>query len=161
MIIMGIDPGDTLVGFGVLSVEGGNVTLVDYGCLKIMKGTAPEKLRDLEIQLGVVLKKYKPEIVGVEELFHFKNAKTVIRVAQARGVIIASCMRAGAQILEFTPLQIKQSVTGYGRAEKKQVQDMLSRIFQLKKPLKQDDASDAVAAAWCASQSYKLLTALS
>ncbi len=161
MIIMGIDPGDTLVGFGVLKEEKNNVTLVDYGCLTIIKGTAAEKLQDLERQLGTVLKKHKPDIVGVEELFHFKNSKTVIRVAQARGVIVASCMRSGAHVLEFTPLQIKQSVTGYGRAEKKQIQDMLARIFQLKKPLKQDDASDAIAAAWCASQSYKLLLALS
>lgn len=161
MIIMGIDPGNTLVGFGVLFAEENTVSLVDYGCLKILPGNIPEKLYDLETQICAVLQKHKPEIVGIEEIFFFKNTKTVIPVAQARGVIIASCMRAGTRILEFTPLEIKQSVTGYGRAEKKQIQEMLARIFKLKMPLKQDDASDAVAAAWCASQSYKLLAALS
>ena len=160
MIIMGIDPGDTLIGFGVLSKNSAGLSLVDHGCLKTGPGNAPEKLASLETQLEAVLARHKPDIVGIEELFFFKNAKTVIRVAQARGAILALCVRKNIRVLEFTPLQIKQAVTGYGRAEKKQVQRMLERIFQLKKPLKQDDAADALAAAWCAAQSYAMLDAL-
>ncbi len=160
MIILGIDPGDTLIGFGVLKKSGALLEIVDYGCLKTNPGSAPEKLRELEDRLEIVLDRYNPDILGIEELFFFKNSKTVIRVAQARGVIMALCVRRNIRILEFTPLQIKQAVTGYGRAEKKQVQRMLEIIFQLKKPLKQDDAADALAAAWCAAQSHAMLDAL-
>lgn len=152
MIILGIDPGDTLIGYGVVEEKRGVLRLIDSGCIAISSKnkTAPQKLVELEEKLGAIVGRHRPAHAGVEELFFFKNAKTAIRVAQARGVILATLQKNGVSVIECTPLQIKQAVTGYGRAEKKQVQRMLSLILNLEKPIKQDDAADAVAAALCA-----------
>lgn len=162
MIVLGIDPGETLIGFGVIKRDGPRVVLLEYGCITIPTGTRStgEKLHELETKLTDVILAHKPEIVGIEQLFFFKNLKTAIKVAQARGVILATCQRHGVEILEFTPLQIKQAVTGYGKAEKKQVQKMVQMILGMQTLPKQDDAADALAAAICAHNSCALLKKL-
>ena len=108
MIVLGIDPGDTLIGYGVVKKTGSKLSLVDCGCIKTKTGAkAGEKLHELEKELTKVILKHKPELCGVEDIFFFKNAKTAIKVAQARGVILATCRRHNIEISEFTPLQIK------------------------------------------------------
>lgn len=160
MIIMGIDPGDTLIGFGVIKKSGSRAELVAQGCISIPSSgkTTSQKLHELEKKLGEVLSAHSPEVVGIEDIFFFKNLKTAIKVAQARGVILATCERHNVAVLEFTPLQIKQAVTGYGRAEKKQVQKMVRAILGVKIPFTQDDAADALAAAICTHSSMVLKT---
>lgn len=160
MIIMGIDPGDTLIGFGVIKKTGSSIALVEYGCLSIPSAgkTTAQKLHELEKKLGEVLSAHAPAVIGIEDIFFFKNLKTAIKVAQARGVILATCERHNVAVLEFTPLQIKQAVTGYGRAEKKQVQKMVRAILGVKTPFAQDDAADALAAAICTHSSMVLKT---
>src|SRR3989338_4619237 len=155
MIILGIDPGDTFIGYGVIKKSGSKLSLVDCGCVKTKTGDrAGEKLHELEKKLAKIILKHKPELCGVEDIFFFKNLKTAIKVAQARGVILATCRRYNIEISEFTPLQIKQAVTGYGQAQKKQVQKMVGLILKLDEPITQDDAADAVAAAICAAHSW-------
>ena len=155
MIVLGIDPGDTLIGYGVIKKTGSKLSLVDCGCVKTKTGAkAGEKLHELEEKLTEVILKHKPSLCGVEDIFFFKNFKTAIKVAQARGVILATCRRHNIEISEFTPLQIKQAVTGYGQAQKKQVQKMVGLILKLDEPIVQDDTADAVAAAICAANSY-------
>ena len=164
MIILGIDPGETLIGYCILEKSRHNLNLIDCGCINIsslagkIKKNAGQKLAELENQITGLINKHRPELAGVEEIFFFKNLKTAIRVAQARGVILAACHKNNLEILEFTPLQVKQSVTGYGRADKKQVQKMVGMILKLNHPLTQDDAADAVAIAICAAESSKLLS---
>ena len=155
MIVLGIDPGDTLIGYGVIKKTGSKLSLVDCGSIKTKTGAkAGEKLHELEKELTKVILKHKPELCGVEDIFFFKNAKTAIKVAQARGVILATCRRHNVEISEFTPLQIKQAVTGYGQAQKKQVQKMVCLILKLDEPIIQDDTADAVATAICAAHSW-------
>ncbi|MBI5913164.1 crossover junction endodeoxyribonuclease RuvC [Candidatus Azambacteria bacterium] len=160
MIIMGIDPGDTLIGFGVIKKTGSSIALVAHGCIAVPSAgkTTPQKLHELEKKLGEILSLHAPDVIGIEDIFFFKNLKTAIKVAQARGVILATCERHHVAVLEFTPLQIKQAVTGYGRAEKKQVQKMVQAILGIKSPLTQDDAADALAAAICTHSSMILKT---
>ncbi len=158
MIILGIDPGDTLVGIGIIKKEGSDISIVNYECIRAdsNKKTA-QKLLEISEKLSLLLEKYKPDLVSIEELFFFKNKKTVIKVAQARGVLLLTCQKYNLKILEFTPLQIKQSVACYGRADKKQVQKMVQSILNLKELPKPDDAADALAAAICASSTNELL----
>ncbi|MBI3685343.1 crossover junction endodeoxyribonuclease RuvC [Candidatus Azambacteria bacterium] len=155
MIILGIDPGDTRVGFGVVQKDGVGLSLVESGCMHIPSAqhTVPQKLATIERELLALIHKHRPDVAAVEEIFFAKNVKTGIRVAQARGVILATCEKSGVRILEFTPSQIKQAVCGYGKADKKQVQRMIQTIFNIKERPSQDDAADAVAAALCASSS--------
>jgi len=158
MIILGIDPGETLVGIGIIKKDGSDISIVNYECIRANsnKKTA-EKLFDLSQQLSEIIEKYKPDLVSVEELFFFKNKKTIIKVAQARGALLLVCQKHNLKIMEFTPLQIKQSVACYGRADKKQVQKMVQSILNLKELPKPDDAADALAAAICASNTNELL----
>lgn len=153
MIILGIDPGETLIGFGVIEEKNTNLSLIDYGNITItsLHTTTAKKLLSLEKKLTILIKKYHPHVVVVEELFFVKNLKTGIRVAQARGVILVTCERNRIPVAEFTPLQIKQAVTGYGKADKKQVQRMIGIILHTEKNFSQDDAADAIAAAICGS----------
>lgn len=147
MIILGIDPGETLIGFGIIKKTSQKLSLVDCGCIKTTSSSTPGKLNELEKKLAAIIKKHRPVLAGVEDIFFFKNIKTAIKVAQARGVILAVCEKNGMKIFEPTPLQVKQAVAAYGRADKKQVQKMIMLILKLDKPITQDDAADAVAAA--------------
>ncbi len=157
MIILGIDPGYGIIGYGVIDTEKPNMVL-DYGAITTPKEASfPERLQEIEENLKFLFDKYKPEVVAIEELFYFKNQKTVIQVAQARGVIILACQKYCGKIYEYTPLQIKQALTGHGRAEKAQVQYMVKAILGLNSVPKPDDAADALAVAICHSQTSNAL----
>ncbi len=147
--ILGIDPGFALLGFGVVECsDSGSMSALDYG---VIETTKDEKFCDRlqKIYLGVLslIDKYKPDAMALEELFFFKNQKTIIPVAEARGVVILAGIERGLKMFEYTPLQIKQALTGNGRAEKKQIQFMVKSILGLDKTPKPDDAADAVAVA--------------
>lgn len=160
MIILGIDPGETLVGFGVIRKEGSRLSLMEHGCIRIpslARQSTAHKLLALEKEIICIIQKHRPDIAAVEELFFTKNMKTGIRVAQARGIILAACEKNGVRVMECTPLQVKQGVTGYGKADKKQVQRMVKMILNLKEFISQDDTADAIAAAIYASSNLLLL----
>lgn len=157
MIVLGIDPGYAIIGYGVLDTSKSNM-LVDYGAIITPKeDSMPVRLKNIDKSLKYLFEKFKPDVVAIEELFYFKNQKTVIQVAQARGVILLACQKYCGNIYEYTPLQIKQALTGQGRAEKAQVQFMVKAILGLDKIPKPDDAADALAVAICHSQSSPML----
>lgn len=155
MRILGIDPGFGRVGFGVIEqVNGNDWKAVAFGVIE----TSPKKkfvdrLLEVRGELVELVKKYQPARVAVEELFFFKNVKTAIEVGQARGVILLTAVESGLAVDEFTPLQVKQSMTGYGRAEKGQMQKIVATILGIKEKIKSDDAADALAVALTAAQS--------
>lgn len=152
MRILGIDPGYGIVGYGIIDSEF-KTTVIDYGVISTPKELSlPDRLEVIYSSLQSLINSYKPDVVAVEELFYFKNQTTVIPVAEARGVILLSCKKTGVPIFEYTPLQIKQALTGIGRAEKSQVQFMVKSILGLEKVPKPDDAADALAVAICHSQ---------
>jgi len=152
MIVLGIDPGEALIGIGAISSEGSRIKLIGYECITTEKGAeTADKLLDISEKIAAVLEKYKPDLVSIEDLFFFKNLKTAIKVAQARGVLMLACKQKGVSIVEFTPLQVKQAVACYGRADKKQVQKMVKAILGMKEIPKPDDAADALALAICAA----------
>lgn len=150
MIILGIDPGYAIVGYGVLEYNANRFKILDYGAITTDAGT-PFNLR-LEMiydQMTELLEKYHPDAMSVEKLFFNTNQKTVIDVGQARGVIMLSAQKMRVPTFEYTPLQVKMAVTGYGRAEKKQVQEMTRVLLNLEKVPKPDDTADALAIAIC------------
>lgn len=152
MIILGIDPGYAIIGFGIIDSEKNN-EVIDYGVITTPKeDNIAVRLETIEQSLTYIMEKYKPDVVAIEELFFFKNQKTVIPVAEARGVTLVTCRRYCKNIYEYTPLQIKQALTGQGRAEKQQVQFMVKTILGLPSIPKPDDAADALAVALCHSQ---------
>ncbi len=152
MVILGIDPGYAIIGYGIIDTNKVDM-VVDYGAITTPKeDSMPLRLEAIDSSLKYLFDKYKPDVVAVEELFFFKNQKTVIPVAQARGVIILACQKYCGKIYEYTPLQIKQALTGQGRAEKAQVQFMVKAILGLNSIPKPDDAADALAVAICHSQ---------
>jgi len=154
MVILGIDPGTAIVGYGIISKEKSKLELLGYGCVttdKILPQA--DRLGIIKKEIGKIIKKYKPQVMAVEELFFFKNLKTAIKVAEARGVLLVIGKDAGLRICEYTPLQVKIATVGYGRAEKQQVQKMVKAILNLKEIPKPDDAADALAVAICAAHS--------
>ena len=154
MIILGIDPGLAIVGWGVIEQIGSRFRTLGYGSIQTPAGMPTEKrLVLIYDELSEIIKKYKPEHIAVEELFFNTNITTGISVAHGRGVILLACRKYGVKIYEYTPLQVKQSVVGYGRAEKNQVMDMVRRLCRLSAPPKPDDAADAVALALCHARS--------
>lgn len=156
MIILGIDPGTAIVGFGVIKYENNLYETLTSGVIK----TDPhqpdaERLEIIYLAIKKIIKKYHPNIVSVESLFYFKNQKTVMTVSQARGVILLAIQEEKIPIKEFTPLQVKQALTTYGRAEKEQLQKMVKLILNLDETPKPDDAADALACAITCSQLSK------
>ena len=150
MRIIGIDPGYAIVGFGILDYQGNKFSVVEFGAITTTAGTPfNERLKTIYDDLSYVLDKYKPETMSIEKLFFNTNQKTVIDVAQARGVINLCAIQHQIDIAEYTPLQVKQSVVGYGRAEKKQVQELTRQILNLREVPKPDDTADALALAIC------------
>ncbi len=155
--ILGIDPGIATIGWGVIESHQKEPELLEFGCIETCKGKAAvERLEEIAVDLKEIIKKFEPDEIAVEELFFFKNAKTVIGVAQARGVLLLTCGQQGVATFEYTPLQIKQALTGYGRADKSQVQWMMKEILGLGTIPRPDDAADALAVAACHLQSRKL-----
>ncbi len=154
MRILGLDPGIAIVGFGVVEADRGEFRPMTYGAIRTEAGLPlSERLEIIYNDLGQLLDAVSPEAVAIEELFFNTNITTGIAVAHGRGVILLTCVRFGTEIYEYTPLQVKQSVTGYGRAEKKQVMEMVKRICGLKSVPKPDDAADAIALAICHARS--------
>lgn len=150
MIILGIDPGIAIVGYGIIECKGNHFKIIDYGCITTDSNILfPERLKIVYNGVIDIIDKYKPEELAVEELFFNKNVKTAIKVGHARGVEILAAVNKDLPIYEYTPLQIKQSVVGYGRAEKHQVQEMVKILLNLKEIPKPDDAADALAVAIC------------
>lgn len=154
MRILGIDPGIATVGFAILDFEKNQYKLLQCGVISTPAHTSlSSRLAQIYTDMQQLIDIYKPDAVSVEELFFNTNITTGIAVAHGRGVILLACENAGLKIFEYTPLQVKQSVVGYGRAEKKQVMDMVKRICCLKTIPKPDDAADAVALAICHARS--------
>lgn len=150
MVILGIDPGYAIVGYGIIQYEANRFRVIDYGAITTSAGTPFEhRLEIIFDGLNSLMEKYRPEALSIEKLFYNSNAKTVIDVAQARGVTVLAAHKHHMPIFEYTPLQVKQSVVGYGRAEKKQVQEMTRVILKLEKIPKPDDTADALAMAIC------------
>lgn len=160
MIYLGIDPGTATTGFGVIKKSGTNLKkrgeqefeILEFGVISTKKEDSDaHRLQVLFEDLSAVIKKHKPDYVGIEKLFFTTNQKTVMTVSQARGVALLTFNQAKIPILEFTPLQVKNTLCGYGKADKKQVQTMVQRTFNLKNIPKPDDAADALAIALCAA----------
>jgi crossover junction endodeoxyribonuclease RuvC len=150
MIILGIDPGIAITGYGIIRKERDALTCLDFGCIRTPAGLdMAERLKMLSAELKSVIKKHKPQSAAIEKLFFTTNAKTVITVAQARGVALETLASYGVEIYEYTPLQVKQATTSYGKAEKSQVQKMVMLLLGLKDIPKPDDAADALAIAIC------------
>ncbi|MCQ2387641.1 MAG: crossover junction endodeoxyribonuclease RuvC [Clostridia bacterium] len=158
MIILGFDPGLATLGYGVIEKDlKGKVKMIDYGIISTPKGVAlPERLCLIEKGVKQVIEKFKPDEIAIEELFFAKNVTTGINVAHARGVTLLTAVKSCGKIYEYTPLQIKQALTGYGRAEKHQIQSMVMTFLSLKSIPKPDDAADALAVALCHANTNKL-----
>ena len=155
MIILGIDPGLARLGFGVIKKFKDKIEVLDYGCIETLPGVCDgERLKIINNELNKLIKKHQPEVMAVEKLFFFKNLKTVMPVSQAKGVILLTAAKKNIPVYEFTPLQVKMAVTGYGKAEKKQVQKMIQTLLNLEekpkdKNKRKDDATDALGIAFC------------
>lgn len=148
MRIIGIDPGTGILGFGVIEASKGKAQLVDAGVIRTpAKQEDAIRLATIFDELTTIIEETKPTEMSVEKLFFAQNVTTAMTVAQARGVVLLCGKQAGLNIFEYTPLQIKQALTGYGRADKTQIQEMVKAILQLKQRPKPDDAADALAAA--------------
>lgn len=154
MKILGIDPGIAIVGYGIIEQKGNRFGVINYGSIQTKAGLPlTERLQIIYTSLRRLIYDYKPDCMAIEELFFNNNAKTAIAVAQARGVLILGGVNEGLTISEYTPLQVKQAVTGYGRADKKQVQQMTKALLGLDKVPKPDDTADALAIAICHAHS--------
>lgn len=157
MIILGIDPGYAIVGIGVLEYKGNRFRPMEYNAITTKASEMTSvRLKKIKDEIQEYLHKYKPDAVAIEELFFNNNAKTAIAVAQARGVLVAEAASLSIPIYEYTPLQIKQAVTGYGRADKAQMQQMVKMLLNLNAIPKPDDAADALAVAICHAHSAKI-----
>ncbi len=155
--VLGIDPGTAIVGWAILEEKKGELKSIAFGHIT----TSPQKtdearLLEISQDLEKIIKKYQPQEAAIEKLFFFKNQKTIIEVAQARGAIILTLSRKCIRITSYTPLQIKQAITGYGKAEKKQVQEMTKNLLHLKNIPQPDDTADAISTAICHLNSRKL-----
>lgn len=157
MKILGIDPGFAIVGCGVVDYTGNKFTVIDHMAVTTKAGLPLEqRLKTIYEDVGDIIDRYRPDAVAVEELFFNTNTTTAIQVGQARGVILLSAVNRGVEIAEYTPLQVKQAVVGYGRADKHQIQQMVKMILNLKEIPKPDDVADGLALAICHAHSYRM-----
>lgn len=157
MRVLGIDPGIAIAGFGFIDKTGHKLTPVQYGCIQTEAHTPPEeRLLQIYESAGALMDKYKPDSVAVEKLFFNRNVTTAFAVGQARGVIILAAAQRKLPVAEYTPLQVKQAVVGYGKAEKRQVQEMVKMFLKLSAIPKPDDVADALAIAICHAHSAVL-----
>ncbi len=161
MRILGIDPGFAITGYGIIDTNKSQVELVCYGVIRTSaKNTFPERITEVYESLNTIIEKYEPDEVAIEELFFNKNVKTGILVSQARGVMILSCVLNGIKINEYTPLQVKKGLTGYGKAPKVQCMSVVRMLLELEEIPKPDDAADALAVALCHYNESKFLSAI-
>ncbi len=156
MRILGVDPGTGILGFGVINVDGGKSQLVDAGVIRTpVKEDDAVRLQTIYDELSDIIAATKPAVMSVEKLFFARNVTTAMTVAQARGVVLLCGRQAGLTIYEYTPMQIKMAITGYGKADKKQVQEMVRVILGLNEAPKPDDCADAIAAALIHAQTVR------
>lgn len=165
MIILGIDPGTANLGYGIVKKTRGKkskLEAIHYGCIKTSPDFSDgERLKKINNELNKLIKKYQPKVLAVENIYFFKNLKTAMPVSQAKGVILLTAAKKKIPVYEFTPLQVKMTVVGYGKAEKKQVQKMIQVLLNLKEFPKKDDAADALGVALCYALGTKSITKLS
>jgi len=160
--ILGVDPGYAILGWGIIEYRASRHRLIDYGTVETDKDMPqPQRLKEIFNGLGEIIKTYRPDVCAVEELYFNSNQKTAIKVGEARGAAILACAQAGLPVYEYTPLQIKQALTGYGRADKHQIQEMVRQILGMERAPRPDDAADAVAAAICHANSSVYLERVS
>ena len=156
MKILGIDPGTTIIGYGIVETKPNGLACLDYGVFRVQTGTeTSNRISSVYDFFEKLIKKHQPDKAGIEKLFFFKNAKTITRVSETKGVILLALQKLGVEVSEFTPLQVKQAVSNYGRAEKRQVQKIISLILGLKEIPQPDDAADALAIAICCANTTK------
>ena len=154
--IMGIDPGIATTGYGIIKYKANKIVAVDYGCIITSpKLSFSERLKKIHSELKKIIIRYHPSRIAIEELFFAKNVKTALKVGEARGVILLTVIQSKIPIFEFTPLEVKQAITGYGRASKQQIQKMIKILLNLKEIPKPDDAADALAIAICCGQTQE------
>lgn len=157
MLVMGIDPGTAIMGFGFVECCGNRLRAVHYGAIRTDAGTPSElRLRHIYENLTGLIEEYRPDVIGIEELFFNKNVRTAMAVGQSRGIALLAAANANISLLEFTPLQVKQSVVGYGKATKDQVMFMIQKLLNLRAKIGPDDVADALAVAICTSHAYNL-----
>jgi crossover junction endodeoxyribonuclease RuvC len=155
-IILGIDPGLATVGFGVIEANKGKIKYLDCGIIKTKPDLElPERLHIIRHDTLKLLDSIKPDAVGVEELYFARNVTNAIKVAHARGVILESVYQKKIPVFHFTPLKVKNNITGYGNADKQQIQEMVKRLLNLPRRPKPDDAADGLAIALCAERIYR------
>ncbi|MBR7160101.1 MAG: crossover junction endodeoxyribonuclease RuvC [Clostridia bacterium] len=156
MRILGIDPGLAIIGYGVIDVDNGNFRVVDYGVITTPKDeTIPVRLAMIWDRVNLLISKFKPDHIAMEELFFTNNKTTGIIVSEARGVLLLAAVQSPAKLYEYTPMQIKQAITGYGKADKQQMQNMVRILLKLDAIPKPDDAADALAVAICHGQTSR------
>jgi len=156
LIILGIDPGLAIIGYGVIQYDGRKLAIIDYGTITTEAGVPlPRRLSSIYDSMASLIEKFKPDAIAFEELFFNKNVKTALTVGHARGTALVCAEKSGTELFEYTPLQVKQAVCGYGRADKQQVQAMVKMLLNLREIPKPDDAADAVAVAICHAHSSK------
>lgn len=157
MIVLGIDPGTAITGYGFVTETGGETTAIAYGAITTPSDLPlPDRLVLIHRELGSLIDRYKPDHAAVEQLFFNKNVRTALAVGHARGVIMLTLAQANVRIFEYTPLEVKQAVTGSGRADKRQVQQMITLLLGLDKIPKPDDVADALAIAVCHQHSARI-----
>lgn len=157
MVILGIDPGTAITGYGFIEANKSALNVVEYGCVFTPAKTENSKRIALIAEtLTALIQKHCPQCIAIEQLFFFKNVKTAISVSEARGALLLIANQLHIDIYEYTPLQVKQAITGYGKAEKSQIQKMVKVILQLKEIPKPDDAADALAVAICCANNIRI-----
>ena len=155
MLILGIDPGTASTGYGIIDRRGSKYVPVDFGLISTKAGTPQqERLEIIYSKVTGLLKEYRPPVAAVEKLFFNRNVTNALMVGEARGVVLLACALSGTDVREYTPLQVKMALTGYGKAEKKQVGEMVKMLLGLKKVPKPDDTADALAVAVCCASNY-------
>jgi len=156
LIIMGIDPGTAICGYGIIEVQGNRLRPLSYGAVQTPAGTPlPERLAGIHQKVGELIAEFKPSAVGVEQLFFSRNVTTAISVSHARGVILLATAQQGIPVCEHTPVQVKDAVVGYGKADKKQVAYMVTKLLNMKEAPKPDDVTDALAVAICTAHAFQ------
>ena len=157
MRILGIDPGTATTGYGIVERVGSTPRLIDYGAVTTSpRKTAPERLLDIYARINEIIDRYVPDVIVMERLFFAKNQTTAIAVGKACGVLQFAAAQRGLEVVEYTPMEVKQAVVGYGGAEKRQIQYMVQRILDLKEAPSPDDAADALALCICHAHSEKI-----
>jgi crossover junction endodeoxyribonuclease RuvC len=160
-VIIGLDPGSAIMGFGVVEQSGNRLRPIDFGVVRTPKGIPVHRRLDLVFtQVSEILERHRPEAAAVESLFFNVNARTALAVGQARGVALLACARAGCELFEYTPQQVKQGVVGYGSAEKTQVQEMVRVLLGLADVPRPDDAADALGVAICHAHTSGMLRSI-